>query len=112
MGPARCAALRSASHSLFLLRVFWHNCNQMIRLVSIHSTLKFEEFVGNTAISSMTSGIVGAFVGGSMYYGASQLGTAGKEVNKSLATTITQDSTSSSTRKLFGTKVKEVIGAI
>ena len=70
---------------------------------------QFEELATNTIISGATSATVGAVVGGTMYGGASLIGTAGKEVAKTTGQVIAQDSTSSSARKILGTEVKEII---
>lgn len=70
---------------------------------------QFNKLASNTLISSATSATVGAFVGGTMYGGASLLGTTGKEVTKTTGQIIVQDSASSSTRKILGTEAKEAI---
>ena len=72
---------------------------------------EFGELTTNTLISGATSATVGAFVGASMYGGASLMGTAGKEVAKTTGQVIAQDSTSSSARKILGTEVKQLINA-
>ena len=72
---------------------------------------EFEELATNTLVSGATSATVGGIVGGTMYGGASLLGTAGKEVSKTTGQIIAQDSTSSSARKILGAEVKEMFNA-
>ena len=69
---------------------------------------RFGELVKNSATSAMVSGGVGAVVGGSMYTGATLLGTAGKEVAKTTGTIIAQDSFSSSARKVIARGVNDI----
>ena len=71
----------------------------------------FENLISNTLLSGATSATVGAVVGGSMYGGASLLGSAGHEVTKTTSEIITQDCASSTARKILGTEVKQAINA-
>lgn len=64
----------------------------------------------NTLTSATVSGTVGAVVGAGMYGISNVAGTVGKDVAKSTARTIVQDSTSSSTRKVLGQVERDVAG--
>lgn len=69
----------------------------------------FGDLTTNTLVSGATSTLVGGFVGGTMYGGASMLGTAGQEVTKTTSQVIVQDSASSSARKILGSEVKQMM---
>lgn len=68
-----------------------------------------KDLITNTLVSGASSALVGGVVGGTMYGGASMLGTAGKEVTKTTATRVAQDSISSSARKVAGSYVKPLL---
>lgn len=77
----------------------------------------FENLIGNTLLSGATSATVGAVVGAGMYGGASMMGTVGQGakntgetiIKDNISNTILKDSASSTTRKVLGTKVKQML---
>lgn len=68
------------------------------------------ELVKNSLTSAAVSGTVGAVVGGGMYALSSLTGSVGKEISKTTAQTIVQDSTSSSARKILGQVERDIAG--
>ena len=72
---------------------------------------EFKELATNTLVSGASSALVGGVVGAGLYGNACLNKTVGQAVEKTVGQTIVQDSGSSSTRKILGTKVKGLLSA-